>query len=67
MVALLLYRLQQLLLLQFSNPNPQIAKYFNLYVWFEGQDKQCIDTNSGQPIGNITINVTGESVETPEP
>lgn len=42
---------------------PQEAKYFNLYVWFEGQDKQCIDTNSGQAIGNITINVTGSSVD----
>lgn len=49
-----------------QNLEPQTAKYFNLYVWFEGQDKQCYDTNSGQPIGNITINVTGESVETPE-
>lgn len=42
---------------------PQAAEYFNLYVWFEGQDAQCFDTNAGQPIGDITINVTGETID----
>ena len=39
------------------------AEYFNLYVWFEGQDADCFDTNAGVPIGNITINVSGETLE----
>lgn len=42
---------------------PQSAEYFNLYVWFEGQDADCFDTNAGVPIGNITINVSGETLE----
>lgn len=43
------------------------AKYFNLYVWFEGQDAQCFDTNAGQNLDDIatdpnkklTFTVTG--------
>lgn len=39
------------------------AKYFDLYVWFEGQDADCYDTNAGQPIGNITFTISGSTVE----
>lgn len=35
------------------------AAYYNLYIWFEGQDEQCIDTNAGQTITNLTFTVTG--------
>ncbi len=39
------------------------AKYFNLYIWFEGQDKDCYDANAGQTIydtaeGNTTLQFT---------
>ena len=39
------------------------AKYYNLYVWFEGQDTDCYDTNAGQPIGDITFSISGKTVE----
>ncbi len=29
------------------------AVYYNLYVWFEGQDAQCIDTNAGVNFDDI--------------
>ena len=35
------------------------AKYYNLYVWFEGQDTDCYDTNAGQSIGDITFTISG--------
>lgn len=35
------------------------AKYYNIYVWFEGQDAQCIDSNAGQAIDDIEFTVTG--------
>lgn len=35
------------------------AAYYNLYIWFEGQDAQCIDTNAGQTITNLQFEVTG--------
>lgn len=34
------------------------AKYFLLYVWFEGQDTDCKDTGSGQQI-NLSFTVQG--------
>ena len=37
------------------------AKYFKLYVWFEGQDTDCYDTNAGQAIGDITFSVSGKT------
>lgn len=37
------------------------AKYYNLYVWFEGQDAQCIDSNAGAVVSDITFTVTGET------
>lgn len=48
------------------------AAYYNLYVWFEGQDKQCFDTNAGQNLGamdgntsKFSFTVTGTPVSTP--
>ena len=35
--------------------------YYNLYVWFEGQDEDCIDDNAGASIGDITFSVTGNT------
>lgn len=40
---------------------PQAAKYYNLYVWFEGQDAQCFDTNAGAVVEDITFKVTGSN------
>lgn len=36
--------------------------YYNLYVWFEGQDQQCIDSNAGQIISDIAFTVSGDTV-----
>ena len=43
------------------------VQYYNLYVWFEGQDEQCIDDQAGQnlddiatdPKNKLTFTVTG--------
>ncbi len=37
------------------------AKYYNIYVWFEGQDVDCFDGTAGQAIDDITFTVTGET------
>lgn len=39
--------------------NAQEAKYYNLYVWFEGQDAQCFDSNAGQTLNGLSFTVTG--------
>lgn len=39
------------------------AVYYKLFVWFEGQDKHCIDANSGQGIPNLVFDVDGDTVE----
>lgn len=39
------------------------AAYFNLYIWFEGQDEQCFDGNAGQIIPDIEFSVTGSTVD----
>lgn len=39
------------------------AAFYNLYVWFEGQDAQCFDTNAGQIISDIEFSVTGTTEE----
>lgn len=45
---------------------PDLAKgkaaYYKVLVWFEGQDVDCIDANSGQSL-NLTFNVSGDPVE----
>lgn len=38
--------------------------YYNLYVWFEGQDTDCYDANAGNEMPPITFSVTGNTVET---
>ena len=38
-------------------------KYYALYVWFEGQDTDCKDSNAGQGVPNITFTVTGTPAE----
>ena len=37
-------------------------KYYNLYVWFEGQDPQCVNANAGIQIPDIVFKVTGDTV-----
>ena len=33
--------------------------YFDLFVWFEGQDTACKDVNAGQPINGLSFTVAG--------
>lgn len=40
-----------------------VAKYYNLYVWFEGQDEDCTDEKAGAEIPDITFTVTGDTVQ----
>lgn len=35
------------------------GKYYNLYIWFEGQDPDCKDANAGAEIPNIEFTVEG--------
>lgn len=35
------------------------AKYYKLYVWFEGQDVDCADVNAGNSMPSISFQVTG--------
>lgn len=42
---------------------PDGVKYFNVYVWFEGQDEQCTNANSGQFIPGVTLTVEGTAVD----
>lgn len=37
--------------------------YYDLYVWFEGQDADCKNANSGQPIPKLKFDVTGDPVD----
>lgn len=39
------------------------AAYYALYVWFEGQDVDCKDANSGQKIPDLVFDVAGTPVE----
>lgn len=39
------------------------AAYYALYVWFEGQDEDCIDAKSGQKIPELVFDVDGTPVE----
>ncbi|MEE1318128.1 MAG: hypothetical protein UHD05_01325 [Ruminococcus sp.] len=40
------------------------SKYYNLYVWFEGQDADCKDANAGNEMQEITFTVEGDTVIT---
>ena len=37
------------------------AKYYKIFVWFEGQDVDCNDTTAGQAVPNVTFTVTGDT------
>lgn len=41
--------------------NHNDAKYYNIYVWFEGQDVDCYDGSAGSAIEDIAFTVTGET------
>lgn len=38
------------------------TKYYNLYIWFEGQDTDCKDAAAGNSMPNITFSVSGDTV-----
>lgn len=38
---------------------PGQAQYYNLYVWFEGQDEQCYNAKAGQILSDIEFKATG--------
>lgn len=42
-------------------------KYYNLYIWFEGQDPDCVDAKAGAVIPDIVFTVEGETVTETEP
>lgn len=42
--------------------NPEDVRYYNLYVWFEGQDAQCYDATAGAEVSDIEFTVTGDTV-----
>lgn len=42
--------------------NKTTTVYYNLYVWFEGQDAECFDTNAGVTVSDIEFTVTGDTV-----
>ena len=41
------------------------VKYYNLYVWFEGQDEDCKNANSGNDMPLVTFTVAGDPVKQP--
>lgn len=43
--------------------NIYAAKYYNLYVWFEGQDMDCYNANAGAVIPEIEFSVEGATVD----
>jgi hypothetical protein len=44
-----------------GNMVPEAVKYYNVYVWFEGQDVECENANSGQNIPALKFTVSGTS------
>lgn len=38
------------------------VKYYNIYLWFEGQDTDCKDVNGGNNVPKITFTVIGDTV-----
>lgn len=45
-----------------ANPVAGGVKYFNFYIWFEGQDADCFDTNAGNEMPAFDISVSGDTV-----
>ena len=39
------------------------CRYYNLYVWFEGQDLQCYNANAGVVVPDIQFSVEGSTVD----
>lgn len=39
------------------------AKYYKIFVWFEGQDVECIDTSAGQEIPDVSFTVSGTTAD----
>lgn len=42
---------------------PNEVKYYKLYVWFEGQDENCVDALSGQKIPGLKFEISSNIVE----
>lgn len=42
---------------------PNEVRYYKLYVWFEGQDENCVDALSGQKIPGLKFVVSSRMVE----
>lgn len=42
---------------------PNEVRYYKLYVWFEGQDENCVDALSGQKIPGLKFDVSSTMVE----
>ena len=40
-------------------PGDENAKYYRLFVWFEGEDTDCKDVNAGQVLSGLTFTVSG--------
>lgn len=38
-------------------------KYYKVFVWFEGQDENCKDSNAGAEITGMSLSVSGNTVE----
>lgn len=38
---------------------PEAEQYYNLYVWFEGQDPDCKDANIGEVLNSLVFTVAG--------
>ena len=39
------------------------TRYYNLYVWFEGQDTDCYNANAGAAVEDIVFTVTGVTAD----
>ena len=38
-------------------------RFYKLYVWFEGQDAECVDANSGQVIPGLRFDISSSIVK----
>lgn len=42
---------------------PDAIKYYKLFVWFEGQDENCVDAMSGQAIPDLRFDISSDIVK----
>ena len=42
---------------------PGAEKYYKLYIWFEGQDANCVDAKSGQAIPDVKFSISSDLVK----